>query len=73
MKVVINGKEESVNQDSVTVIDLLKIQKVEMPDMVSVELNGDILDREAFETTAISEGDKVEFLYFMGGGGPPLR
>jgi sulfur carrier protein len=40
-----------------------------MPDMVSVELNGKILKRSDFETTALNEGDKVEFLYFMGGGG----
>ena len=39
-----------------------------MPEMVSVELNGDILDRGIFETTILKEDDKVEFLYFMGEG-----
>ena len=39
-----------------------------MPEMVSVELNGDILDRDAFDTTNLKEDDEVEFLYFMGGG-----
>ena len=39
-----------------------------MPEMVSVELNGDILDRDAFATTQLSNDDEVEFLYFMGGG-----
>ena len=39
-----------------------------MPEMVSVEYNGEILDREAFETTVINDGDAIEFLYFMGGG-----
>jgi sulfur carrier protein len=47
---------------------LLADQKVKMPDMVSVELNGDILDRSSFESTTIKDGDKMEFLYFMGGG-----
>ena len=41
---------------------------VKMPDMVSVELNGDILDRENFDSTNLSENDEIEFLYFMGGG-----
>ena len=36
--------------------------------MVSVELNGDILDREAFDSTNLKDDDQVEFLYFMGGG-----
>jgi sulfur carrier protein len=39
-----------------------------MPDMVSVELNGTILDRGSFESTTVKDGDKLEFLYFMGGG-----
>ena len=39
-----------------------------MPEMVSVEINGQILRRPEFDTTALKEGDKVEFLYFMGGG-----
>ena len=39
-----------------------------MPEMVSVEYNGDILDRDKFEKTQIKEGDEIEFLYFMGGG-----
>ena len=39
-----------------------------MPEMVSVELNGEFLRREVFESTTLKEGDKVEFLYFMGGG-----
>jgi sulfur carrier protein len=39
-----------------------------MPEMVSVELNGQILRRAEFESTALEDNDKVEFLYFMGGG-----
>ena len=39
-----------------------------MPEMVSVEYNGEILDRENFDSTAVKDGDEIEFLYFMGGG-----
>ena len=39
-----------------------------MPDMVTIELNGDILERETFATTHLKEGDVLELLYFMGGG-----
>ena len=67
MKLMVNG--EAVDfADGLTVSDLLTEQKVKMPEMVSVELNGQILSRDAFEETALKEGDKVEFLYFMGGG-----
>ncbi|MFC1482686.1 sulfur carrier protein ThiS [Candidatus Margulisiibacteriota bacterium] len=68
MKLTINGQEENIGQKELTVTELLKIKEVKMPEMVSVELNEEILDREKFETTKIKEGDKIEFLYFMGGG-----
>ena len=67
MKLIINGKETKV-ADSLTVSELLTEQSVKMPEMVSVELNGQILKRTDFENTALNDGDKTEFLYFMGGG-----
>lgn len=70
MKLHINGEEVSIAETALTVTELLKSQNVKMPDMVSVELNGEILSRGQFDTTAIKENDKIEFLYFMGGGHP---
>ena len=67
MKLTINGKDVQTN-GSQTVAQLLKEQAVKWPDMVSVELNGTILRRETFASTGLNEGDKVEFMYFMGGG-----
>lgn len=67
MKLVINGDQADVS-DGISVTVLLEEQHVKMPEMVTVELNGVILKRDAFESTQLSEGDKVEFLYFMGGG-----
>ncbi len=68
MNLQINGEKETVDQIKLTVSELLSIKDVKMPDMVSVELNGDILDREQFDSTLLKENDEVEFLYFMGGG-----
>jgi sulfur carrier protein len=67
MNLVINGKEKNI-ADSLTVSQLLVQENVKMPDMVSVELNGQILRRTEFEETILKDDDKVEFLYFMGGG-----
>tara|TARA_B100001989_G_C24344037_1_gene366410 strand:- start:184 stop:402 length:219 start_codon:yes stop_codon:yes gene_type:complete len=68
MKLKINGEFESIDELDLTVTKLLGIKNVKMPEMVSVELNGDILDRDVFDTTPLKENDEVEFLYFMGGG-----
>lgn len=67
MKIVVNGEESSFSE-ALTVDELLVEQNVKMPEMVSVEVNGEILKRSDFDSTALKEGDKVEFLYFMGGG-----
>ncbi len=67
MKLVINGKDVQ-SKDNLGIIELLAEQEVKVPDMVSIEINGSILDRTEFDNTSLKEGDKVEFLYFMGGG-----
>ena len=67
MKLIVNGKEDDL-AEGLTISQLLIEQKVKMPEMVSVELNGQILKRSQFDNTGLNEGDKVEFLYFMGGG-----
>jgi sulfur carrier protein len=67
MKLVVNGNDVDVS-DGINVSQLLIERKVKMPDMVSVELNETVLQRAEFETTRLREGDRVELLYFMGGG-----
>ena len=67
MTVKINGKPETI-PDGTPVNELLRLKGVKMPEMVSVQLNGDILARESFSTTTVNDSDEVEFLYFMGGG-----
>ncbi len=67
MKLTVNGQEMSLAEE-LSVSRLLAEQNVKMPEMVSVELNGQILRRPQFDTTRVAEGDVVEFLYFMGGG-----
>jgi sulfur carrier protein len=67
MKLTVNGDSVDVG-GGINVTELLKVQEVKMPDMVSVELNGEILDRQNFDSTTLNEADVVELLYFMGGG-----
>ena len=67
MQIVVNGEKAQLS-DKITVAQLLVERKVTTPEYVSVELNGTILDRGDFATTTVSDGDVVEFLYFMGGG-----
>jgi len=67
MNLVINGKETNI-ADGLTVNQLLTQENIQMPDMVSVEVNGQILKRTRFDRTVLKDDDKVEYLYFIGGG-----
>lgn len=66
MQVTINGNPEEIQET--TVLELLKKKKIE-PQMVAVELNAQMVEREHLATTTLKEGDQVEFLFYMGGGG----
>ena len=67
MNITVNGEQAEV-KDAMTVSELLTDQNVKMPEMVSVEVNGKILKRSEFDARILSDGDSIEFLYFMGGG-----
>jgi len=65
--VKVNGKD-IIFEKEVSVNELLEVQKVEMKDYVTVQINDELMDRSDFEDIFVRNGDVVEFLYFMGGG-----
>lgn len=68
IEVSINGESKTIPLERPTVLELLVQQNVTSPEMVSVQLNGTILRKAELESTKVSAGDTIEFLYFMGGG-----
>ena len=65
MQLTINGKVE--NLEVSTVMDVLKAKDID-PQLVAVEVNTDMIDQENLGATSLKENDKLEFLFFMGGG-----
>ena len=65
MQISINGKAETI--EAATVLDVLKVKDID-PQMVAVELNTEVIEREQMPTTNVKDGDKLEFLFYMGGG-----
>jgi sulfur carrier protein len=65
MQLKINGKPEEFPGGSV--LDLLNAKKIE-PQMVAVEVNDSMVEREQLPVTQLKEGDRLEFLFYMGGG-----
>lgn len=68
MKIKVNNKIQELEKE-ISITDLLAKNKVETPDMVSVQLNGEFVKKENFQNTVVKENDEINFLYFMGGGG----
>ena len=66
-KIYVNGDAQEVSLP-LNVSELIKQLLVENPEMVSVQVNEEFAEREDWDIIQISEGDKVDFLYFMGGG-----
>lgn len=67
MRLKVNNEVKEF-EGGLTVSELLTKNRVEMPDMVSVQLNGEFVRRDNFSSTFLTEQDEINFLYFLGGG-----
>lgn len=66
MKITVNG-EVRETQSGQTVLGLLEELKLQ-PGATVVERNASIVDRDAYGSTALEEGDTLELVRFVGGG-----
>lgn len=66
-KIYVNREDKNVNLP-INVTELIKQLLVENPEMVSVQVNEEFAERDEWDDIQLKEGDKVDFLYFMGGG-----
>ena len=62
----LNGEPRGIHEQT-TVSELLHELNIK-PDRVAVELNFEIIERQAFETRSLREGDRLEILSFICGG-----
>ncbi len=65
MRVTINGKSEEVLGS--TVLEILNAKDVS-PQMVAVELNSKMVERDELGRTRVKDGDAIELLFYLGGG-----
>jgi sulfur carrier protein len=66
MKVTINGEAAVIEKQSSLrdVIDYFKVQEAS----IVIELNEQIIKKEAWQSTTIQENDRIELVSFVGGG-----
>ena len=66
MKLIVNGEDREFSS-TLTVASLL-VQLGMKPDRVAVELNRELVSRERWDKTHLSDDDKLEIVHFVGGG-----
>ena len=64
--VKINGTIETI-EPSTTIAEVLESKDVR-PEMVAVEINGELVPKGQYEKLPLAAGDKMEFLHYMAGG-----
>ncbi len=48
--------------------ELIEKENVFQPEMVTIQVNEEFVEKEDYEKTQLNDGDRVDLLYFMGGG-----
>jgi len=66
VKIVLNGKEESLEQPR-TIKEFIAVRKWDSATVV-VELNSEIIDQGHWTDIVLRDGDRLEILRFVGGG-----
>ncbi|WP_440933540.1 sulfur carrier protein ThiS [Candidatus Pelagibacter sp.] len=66
IKIKINGKIKSINQDSALSV-VLKNLKIPL-NKVAIELNEEIIDKKKINKIKLNKNDKIEIVHFIGGG-----
>ncbi len=66
IKIKINGKIKSINQDSNLSV-VLKNLKIPL-NKVAIELNEEIIDKKKINKIKLNKNDKIEIVHFIGGG-----
>jgi sulfur carrier protein len=67
VELIINGEMIQLPESVKNVSDLLTYFQLNNK-IAIVEVNLNIINKQDYETTALSNGDKVEIVHFVGGG-----
>jgi cysteine synthase A len=69
--IYLNGKKEEFGEN-ISISKLLEAKKIR-PEVVTVELNDKIIERDKYQLTLLKDDDRLEFVYYMGGGAVNTR
>jgi thiamine biosynthesis protein ThiS len=67
MKILLNNREEEFDAVSITIKEMIELKKFSFR-MRIIKVNGQLIPKDKYESTYLSDGDNVLMLYLMSGG-----
>ena len=67
MQITVGGQNKNY-PDGISLLQLAGKEKIENPNYATAAVNDDYVRYDEFASVVLSDGDTVEFVYFMGGG-----
>ena len=69
MHIRVNGEDREIG-GNVNLEDL--VAELSLPkERIAIELNGQVVRRDRWAETIVADGDRIEIVHFVGGGGQP--
>jgi thiamine biosynthesis protein ThiS len=66
IRIFVNGKPEDVERE-ISIEELLNLKNIRR-EVVTIELNDEIIERGKYDLTRLKAGDRLEVVYYIGGG-----
>ena len=67
MDIILNNREETIDNEELTVSDLLKIKTFTFR-MLVIKTNGKLVKKDQYDTALIHNGDTVMVMHLVSGG-----
>jgi len=67
MKIILNGREEEIGNETISVSELLTLKKFSFR-MRIIKINGILITKDKYDSSVIHDGDTVQMHYLMSGG-----
>lgn len=67
MKIVLNNKSETFDNEQLTISELLAVKNFTFK-MLVVKINGELVRRHEFDKSIVRDGDDVMVLHLVSGG-----
>ncbi len=67
MNISLNNRPESFEQDALTISEILKLKNFTFRMMV-VKINGQLIKKNGYQTSKVTDGDDVQIIHMISGG-----